>query len=157
MLNSPAHLHFLALAIEKSQESVDQGGFPAGAVVVKDGVVIGTGISIGNKLNDPTSHGELSAIRHACASIQSTDLHGATLYASMQPCMMCFSASMWSGIAEIYFAIPKQKVSDEYYGGHYHIEEVNQVLMTPLKINHLHELENTALVIVKKWEESLTV
>ena len=53
---------FLLLAIEKAKESVAQGGFPAGAVVVKDGQVIGTGISIGNSINDLTSHGETAAI-----------------------------------------------------------------------------------------------
>jgi tRNA(Arg) A34 adenosine deaminase TadA len=72
------YLKFLELAIEKAKESVAQDGFPAGAVVAKDGQVIGVGISIGNSLNDPTSHGETAAIRDACKNLKTTDLSGST-------------------------------------------------------------------------------
>ena len=88
------HRSFLQEAINLAKESVAQGGFPAGAVVVKEGKIIGRGISIGNKLNDPTSHGEMSSIRDACSNLKSSDLSGSTLYSSMQPCLMCFAASM---------------------------------------------------------------
>ena len=83
---------FLLKAIEKAKESVVKGGFPAGAIVVKDGRIIGSGISIGMSLNDPTSHGEMSSIRDACKNLEVSNLSGATLYASMHPCLMCFSA-----------------------------------------------------------------
>jgi tRNA(Arg) A34 adenosine deaminase TadA len=118
-------LAYLIKAIEKAEESIRQGGFPAGAIVVKDNKIIGSGISIGNKLNDPTSHGELSSIRDACKNLKTSNLTGVTLYASMQPCLMCFSAVMWSGISRVVFACGKDKVSNEYYGGTYDISEIN--------------------------------
>ena len=105
---------FLQTAIENARESVRKGGFPAGAVVVKDGKVIGTGISIGNTLFDPTSHGEIAAIRNACLNLKSSDLSNAVIYTSMEPCTMCFSATMWAGINKIVYACSKEKVSEEY-------------------------------------------
>ena len=146
---------FTLKAIEKAKESVDQGGFPAGAIVIKDGKVIGEGVSIGNKLNDPTSHGEMAAIRDACKNLATSDLSGAILYASMEPCLMCLGASMWSGISKIVFACPKGKVSAEYYGGHYKSSAINKELLRPIKLVHLSELENESLMVVQGWEKSL--
>ena len=146
---------FLQKAIEKARESVTQGGFPAGAVVVKNGEIIGEGVSIGNKLNDPTSHGEMDAIRSACKNLQTSDLSGSVLYASMQPCLMCLGASMWSAISKIVFACPKEKVSAEYYGGHYAPSAINAELTRPLELDHLAELEDESLAIVREWEKSL--
>lgn len=144
---------FLENALEMARESVRRGGFPAGAVVVKDGVVVSEGISIGNILHDPTSHGELSAIREACTKINSSDLNGATLYASMEPCSMCLSAAMWSGIRTIVYACPKDKVSNEYYGGTYMTKTLNNEFNSPLTIIHIIELENDSLRVVNDWKE----
>ena len=146
---------FLIKAIEKAKESVEKGGFPAGAIVVKEGKIIGSGISIGNILKDPTSHGEISSIRDACKNLNSGDLSGATLYSSMQPCLMCFGASMWSGIFRIVFACAKEKVSPEYYGGNYIVSDINKDLLRPIKIEQLTELEEESLALVRKWEENL--
>jgi guanine deaminase len=149
------HKSFLQEAINLAKESVEQGGFPAGAVVVKDGIIIGRGISIGNKLNDPTSHGEMSSIRDACRNLKSSDLSGSTLYSSMQPCLMCFAASMWGGISKIFFAASKDRVSPEYYGGHYQVAELNPNLLKPIELTHIAELEEQSLTIVRSWENSL--
>ena len=62
---------FLQLAIKQARQSMEQGGFPAGAVVVKDGKVIAEGISLGYQLHDPTEHAETSAIRKACQLVGS--------------------------------------------------------------------------------------
>ncbi len=147
---------FLLNGIEKAKESMAQGGFPAGAIVVKDGKIIGSGISIGNLLNDSTCHGEMVSIREACKNLGTGDLAGATLYASMQPCLMCFGASMWSGISRIVFACGKDKVSPEYYGGHYNTSEINKDLIRPIIIEQLSELEEESLALVKKWEENIS-
>lgn len=147
---------FLIKAIEKAKESVEKGGFPAGAIVVKDGQIIGSGISIGNVLKDSTCHGEMASIRDACKNLNSGDLSGATLYASMQPCLMCFGASMWSGISKIIFACTKEKVSPEYYGGYYKVTDINKNLIRPIKIIQIPELEESSLALVRKWEEKLS-
>ena len=144
---------FLLKAIDQAKESVKQGGFPAGAVVVKDGKIIGSGISIGNTLFDPTSHGEIASIRNACANLKTSELSDAVIYTSMEPCFMCFSATMWAGIKKIVFACSKEKVSETYYGGHYHIMTINEQLIHPLELVHMSELENSSLDVVKGWEK----
>lgn len=147
--------NFMKAAIDKARESVSLGGFPAGAIVVKNGKIVGEGISIGNKLNDPTSHGEMSAIRNACSKLRSTDLTGTTLYASMQPCVMCLGASMWSSILKIVYACKQESVSKEYYGGHYKSELINKEFIRPIEISHLPEFEIESLNVVKEWEKKI--
>ena len=146
---------FLQVAITKAKESVVQGGFPAGAIIVKNGEIIGEGISIGNKLNDPTNHGEIASMRAACKNLKSADLSGATLYASMQPCLMCLGASMWSKISRIIFACSKEKVSNEYYGGNYQSFSINAELTHPIELIHFAGLEEESLAVVREWEKSL--
>lgn len=143
---------FLREAIEKAKESVVKGGFPAGAVVVKDGKIIGSGISIGNTLFDPTSHGEIAAIRNACVNLKTSELLNTVIYTSMEPCSMCFSATMWAGIMKIVFACSKEKVSEQYYGGHYHIMTINGQLIHPIQLVHIADLENESLNVVREWE-----
>jgi len=146
---------FILQAIEQAKESVKQGGFPAGTIIVKNGEVIARGISIGNILHDPTSHGEVSAIREA-SKINVSDLSGATIYSSMEPCMMCLAASMWAGVSRIVFACGKEKVSPEYYGGKYKTEDLNEAFLKKIEVMHLSELENDSFQVVSDWEKSLS-
>jgi len=146
---------FLLKAIEKAKESISKGGFPAGAVIVKEGRVVGEGIAQGNKLNDPTSHPEMESIRSACKEYNTTNLTGCTLYASMEPCVMCLGASMWSSMSRIVYALSKTKVSTEYYGGSYDQGDINSKFNHPIEIVHLSELEEDSLKVVREWEKSL--
>ena len=145
-------LEFLELAISQANKSIQQGGFPAGAIIVKDGKIIGEGISIGNILHDPTSHGETQCLRNACKNIQSSNLSGATLYASMETCAMCLNSCMWAGISKIVFALSKEKLSNLYYGGNYTTEEINKMFLKHIEIIQIKELEGKSMEVVKKWE-----
>jgi len=145
----------MARAIMKARESVAAGGFPAGAIVVLDGKIIGEGISIGHLLNDPTSHGEMAAIRDACRNIETANLKGGVLYSSMQPCVMCLGAAMWGSISKVFYACAKNRVSDEYYGGHYGTQEINSTFTKPLEFIHCKDFEQESLEIVKQWEATL--
>ncbi len=140
---------YLALAIEKAEESVLAGGFPAGAVIVSDGVVVGSGISVGNLIDDPTAHSETVAIRDACSKLGASDLTGATLYASLQPCAMCLAASVWANVSRIVYACAKEKVSDDYYG------RVSLVVDpdVAIRLDHVSEMESDVVSLVEKWEE----
>ena len=108
---------FLKLAVEQAKKSVAEGGFPAGAVIVKDGEVIAEGISLGRMLNDPTEHAETSAVRKACKDIKSY-LEGATLYGSLECCNMCFSVANWAGITKVVYGCRKtsEMVNKSYHG-----------------------------------------
>jgi len=91
----------IALSIEKMEAG--EGG-PFGAVVVKDGDVIGRGWNRVTSSNDPTAHAEVMAIRDACKTLGTFELNGCELYASCEPCPMCLSAIYWARIDKLYFA-----------------------------------------------------
>ena len=91
-------------AIRLAVESVEAGGGPFGAVVVKDGRVLARA---GNRVtldNDPTAHAEIVAIREACASLGSFQLDGCEVYCSSEPCPMCLGALYWARPAAVYYA-----------------------------------------------------
>ena len=90
-------------AIALAVESVRTGGGPFGAVVVKDGRVIGTGVNSVTQTNDPTAHAEVLAIRAACAALGSFQLEGCDLYTSCEPCPMCLGAIYWARPRAVYF------------------------------------------------------
>ncbi|MFA4999599.1 MAG: nucleoside deaminase [Parcubacteria group bacterium] len=147
---------FLKLAIEQAKNSVSQGGFPAGAVVVKGGEVISEGVSLGFKLNDLTSHAEITAVRKACEKLQTTDLTGATLYASLTPCLMCFSAANWASISRIVFGCRKtdEMVSKGYYEGVTDITKINQENSKKIELVYLPDFEEEILRVITEWEKN---
>lgn len=146
---------FLKLAIEQMQKSVDAGGFPAGAIVVKDGEVIARGISIGAFLHDPTSHSETASLREACTALKTTDLSGATLYASLQPCLMCFSVANWAAISRIVFATKKTQdmVQKGYYEGIADTFRINELNSRKIELVYLEGFESETAAIIRAWEE----
>ena len=79
------------------------GEVPVGAVIVQDGVVIGTGANRVESAQDPTCHAEIEAIRQAAAATGSWRLTGSTLYVSLEPCSMCAGAIVWSRIERVVF------------------------------------------------------
>jgi len=150
-------LYFLKKAIDQAKKSVKLGGFPAGAILVKDGQIIGRGVSLGFKLNDPTSHAETTSIRIACKKLHTTNLSGATLYASLQPCLMCFSVANWSGVSRIVFGCRKTEdmIKKNYYEGSTDIFQVNITNNRQIKIDYLPDFEPDTLKLIKKWESNL--
>ncbi|WP_458759838.1 nucleoside deaminase [Afipia sp. TerB] len=98
------HERFLREAIELARANVKTGGRPFGALVVKDGAIIGTGVNEILSTNDPTAHAELTAIRAASQKLHSPNLAGCTVYASGNPCPMCMAAMRMAGVSEVCFA-----------------------------------------------------
>jgi tRNA(Arg) A34 adenosine deaminase TadA len=95
---------FMARAIQLSIENVDSGrGGPFGAVVVKNGVIIGEAANQVTSTNDPTAHAEVLAIREACRKLDAFDLVGCEIYTSCEPCPMCLGAIYWARLARVYF------------------------------------------------------
>lgn len=94
----------MQIAIDEARVGIahNEGG-PFGAVVVKDGKIIGTGHNQVVLNNDPTCHGEMQAIRDACKNLGSFDLSGSILYTTGEPCPMCLSACLWANIDKVYY------------------------------------------------------
>ena len=99
----------LSLAFERAREAAAAGEVPVGAVVVKDGEVLG---AAGNRTltdKDPTAHAEILAIRQAAALLGSERLIGCDLYVTLEPCAMCAGAISFARIRRLYFAAPDPK------------------------------------------------
>lgn len=94
-------------AIELSEESVATGGGPFGAVIARDGEIIATGVNRVTASHDPTAHAEVSAIRSACARLNTFDLSGCEIYTSCEPCPMCLGAIYWAHIDKVYYGNDK--------------------------------------------------
>lgn len=98
------HETYMREAIRLAEESLDEGGGPFGAVIIKDGEIIGRGKNRVTLINDPTAHAEIEAIRDACQQLHSFNLDGCQIYVNCQPCPMCLSALFWARIDGVYFA-----------------------------------------------------
>lgn len=95
---------YMQMAIEEAREGITKGhGGPFGTVIVKDGKVVACGHNMVLKNNDPTAHGEITAIRKAGEALGTFDLSGCTLYTTGEPCHMCLCAIMWANIDKVYY------------------------------------------------------
>jgi len=96
---------FMRRAIALAAQGMRAGdGGPFGAVVVKDGRIVGEGNNRVTSSNDPTAHAEVGAIRAACRTLGTYSLEGCEIYTSCEPCPMCLSAIYWARIGRIYYA-----------------------------------------------------
>ena len=91
-------------AIRLSVQMMRRGrGGPFGAVVVRDGRIVGRGHNQVTSANDPTAHAEIVAIREACQRLKTFQLNDCDLYTSCEPCPMCLSAIYWARLAHVYY------------------------------------------------------
>jgi tRNA(Arg) A34 adenosine deaminase TadA len=146
---------FVQMAIEQAKKSVKDGEFPAGAIVVKDGKIISEGISVGYKQNDPSGHAETAAIREACKKLKTSNLAGATLYESIECCVMCFSVAYWAGVSKIVYACRKtpEMVKNGYYEGTTDNKTPNKTNNRQIELVFAKEFEKASLDVIKDWEK----
>lgn len=97
------YIREITIEVEKSCLDFKIGG-PFGALVLKDGKVIGRGVNRVIGKHDPTAHAEMEAIRDACINLKTHDLTGCELYATGFPCPMCMSAIIWANIKKVYYS-----------------------------------------------------
>jgi guanine deaminase len=96
---------FMRRAIALSRKNLEtMAGGPFGAVVVKDGRIVGEGRNDVLATNDPTAHAEIVAIRDAARRLGTFDLTGCEIYTSCEPCPMCLGAVLWARIGRLYYA-----------------------------------------------------
>jgi guanine deaminase len=101
--------YFMEQAVQLAVNNVLTGhGGPFGAIVVKDGKIIGIGQNKVTSANDPTAHAEVMAIRHACRTLNSFQLEGCEIYSSCEPCPMCIGAIYWARPKAVYYACTKE-------------------------------------------------
>ena len=103
------HRFFMTKAIELAEQAYKKDEVPVGAVVVKENKVIGKGYNQIESLSDATAHAEMIALSAAYETNGSKYLHGATLYVSLEPCVMCAGALIWSKIDRLVFGASDSK------------------------------------------------
>jgi guanine deaminase len=95
---------YMKLAIAEATKGIEAGdGGPFGAVIVKNGEVVGVGHNQVVKRHDPTCHGEIMAIHAACEKLGTFDLSGCEIYTTGEPCPMCLGAILWANIGKVYY------------------------------------------------------
>ncbi|ANY76000.1 tRNA-specific adenosine deaminase [Paenibacillus ihbetae] len=120
-----SHEYWMKMAVEEAYRNVEQAeGGPFGAIVVKDGKVIGKGRNLVTALNEPTAHAEVQAIREACNHLQSFQLTGCVIYTSCEPCPMCLGAIYWSRPDAVYYASTKKDAANIGFDDHFIYEEI---------------------------------
>ena len=108
-MKTPDHHALMREAARLARENVAKGlGGPFGAVITRDGEIIGRGTNLVTSSNDPTAHAEVTAIRHACRELKSFSLPGCEIYTSCEPCPMCLAAIYWARLDRIFFANTRQ-------------------------------------------------
>jgi len=112
MSNQPT-TDFMGEAVRLAREGVDSGaGGPFGAVVVKDGRIVGAACNRVLEAGDPTAHAEVEAIRRACAELGSVSLAGCEIFATCEPCPMCLGAIHWARIERVVFALTREDATE---------------------------------------------
>ncbi|HRS53872.1 MAG TPA: nucleoside deaminase [Bacteroidales bacterium] len=118
---------FMKEAIRMAIENVKSGhGGPFGAIVVKDGHIIGKGVNSVTANNDPSAHAEIVAIREACKNLNSFQLIDCEIYSSCEPCPMCLGAIYWARPSKVYYAASRHDAADAGFDDSFIYEEIKK-------------------------------
>ena len=96
-------------ALREAERAFEEGEVPVGAVVVKDGVLLGRGRNAVERLGDPTAHAEMLSLSAACEAVGSKFLDGCTLYVTLEPCPMCSGALVLARLQRLVFGAFDEK------------------------------------------------
>ena len=142
---------FMRAAIAESKRGMDNNeGGPFGAVIVKNGKIIGRGNNKVTSDNDPTAHAEVTAIRDACKQLENFDLNGCEIYTSCEPCPMCLAAIYWSRIDTIYYANTQKDAADIQFDDAFFYEELDKPIdkrSIPMK----QMMRDEAITVFQAW------
>ena len=112
-----------AIRISLEMMRANKGG-PFGAVVVRDGKIVGRGCNQVTSTNDPTAHAEVVAIRDACKNLNTFKLDDCELYTSCEPCPMCLSAIYWARLKRVYFGNTRKDAADIGFDDEFLYEQI---------------------------------
>ena len=145
-------IDFMREAIRLSDENVKNGGGPFGAVIVRDGKIIATGVNRVTANNDPTAHAEVSAIRAAGQKLGTFDLSGCDIYTSCEPCPMCLGAIYWAHLDRMYYACNKDDAADAGFDDSFIYKELD-LEASERRLKSENILRSEALKTFEAWKE----
>ena len=143
------HQHFMRLAIDEGRDGAAEGNRPIGSVLVRGGEVLGAGRNTVASECDPTNHAETVAIRDACRRLGVTDLAGATLYTTMEPCPMCQWAITIAGISELVLGARHADFAPHDYGS-YSVERLLELTGRDMAVV-TGVLQDECIAIRREW------
>jgi len=144
---------FMREAIKLSLENMQKNaGWPFGAIIVKNGNIVGRGRNQVTSSNDPTAHGEVVAIRDACKKLWTFDLHDCEIYTSCEPCPMCYGAISRARIQKIYYANTERDAADIGFDDSAFQEDIKKEF-TQRNIPVEQILHDEALAVFKAWTD----
>lgn len=148
------HGRYLLQAVALSASALEEGkGGPFGAIIVKNGEIIASGVNevLANK--DATAHAEIQAIRAASVKLNNYDLSGCTIYSSCEPCPMCLAAIYWARIGAIYFANGRADAATIGFDDAFLYEElIKEIEYRKIPTFQLNQAE--ALEVFEVWSTS---
>ncbi|WP_456480271.1 nucleoside deaminase [Nautilia sp.] len=143
---------FMKEAIKEAQKGVRSGdGGPFGAVVVKNGEIVGRGHNQVVGLKDPTAHAEIQAIRDAAKNLNDFSLKGCTLYVTAEPCPMCFGAIHWARIDKVVYGATRKDAAEIGFDDSL-IYDIIQG-KTEESVEFVQKFREECLEVFKEWYE----
>lgn len=140
-------------AVQLAVENVKNGGGPFAALVVKDGLVIASGVNLVTPANDPTAHAEVVAIRNACRALSSFQLTDCEIYTTCEPCPMCLGAIFWARPARVYFGSTREDAARNGFDDSFIYQQM--ILPYPQRaIPCVPLLREHALKAFEAWEQN---
>ena len=155
MKNNKEESVFLQEAISLSQEKMqaNQGG-PFGAIVVKNGEIIGRGWNQVTSSHDPTAHAEIMAIREACEAVGTFHLVGCDIYTSCEPCPMCLGAIYWAKIKTVYYANNRHDAAKIGFSDEFFYREMS-LAPGERTVKMIHQPSTKALDVFEQWKQKV--
>lgn len=144
---------YMQMAIDLAEYGLDskKGGL-FGAIIVREGKIVGCSSNCVMCDNDPTAHAEMMAIKDACKNLETLDLAGCTIYSSGEPCPMCLAAIYWSRISKIFYANSEDDALE--YG--FVDKIILQELKKPKEKRMLKSVRIDNPMAIKLYEKALT-
>ncbi len=146
---------FMRRAIELAQKGMETGaGGPFGAVIVKDGKIVGEGSNLVTSTNDPTAHAEVVAIRNACQNLNNFQLEDCIIYTSCEPCPMCLGAIYWARPAKMFFACTHEDAAKAGFDDQFIYEEIARPI-DERQIKSINLLRDEGLTVFANWTDKM--
>jgi guanine deaminase len=145
---------FMQRAVELSLKGSSEGkGGPFGAVVVKNGKIVGEAYNQVTSTNDPTAHAEVMAIRDACKNLDTFDLTDCEVYTSCEPCPMCLGAIYWSRAKKIYYANTREDAKKTGFDDSFIYDEI-PLPLSERKIGMVQINQEEAFKVFELWDKN---
>lgn len=150
------HEAFMRQTIALALDSVQRGaGGPFGALIVRNGRIVGQGTNLVTSTNDPTAHAEVVAIRNACRDLGTFHLEGCDIYASCEPCPMCLAAVYWARLDRVFFASTRGDAAGVGFDDEFFYQEFARPL-TERRLSMTQLLRDEAQAALDAWKVALT-